>query len=131
MKTNFKNNTTIDQEINSIFHNLTLLGSEQTVVRKEKSPGKGSCRGIIAVFNRDSLLLQEKDPSFKPVPTVRYAFYPDTYFPGRLGSVAIYGENAETMCAKLKNQGIFFGRRIVSASVEFGRRPFVDVRLAV
>lgn len=130
MKTTIKNFQTIDQTISSIFRILSSTASENTVVVREK-PSKTStfCKGMISVFDRSDIRRQEEDKTFKATPVVRYAFYPDTYNPSRLGSIAIYGENAAALCSFIKKQKTIFGQIVISASVENGRRPFVDVRL--
>lgn len=66
----------------------------------------------------------------KPSPESLYAFYPRPGDRSRLGSVAIYCGGAPAVCAEILKFGHIFGHKIVSASVEYGRRAFVDVRLA-
>lgn len=130
MKTTVKNFQTIEQTISSIFRILSTTASDNSVVVREK-PSKAAtfCKGMISIFDRNDLRQQEEDKSFKASPIIRYAFYPDTYNPARLGSIAIYGKNAPALCAIINKQGALFGHNVISASVENGRRPFIDVRL--
>lgn len=131
MKTTFKNSTTISQEIERIFSTLSRKASDDTVVIKEKVHKGSSCCGMISIIKCEDFRRQKEDGSYKATPIVRYAFYPSTYFPSRLGSVAIYGEGAMALCCQLKGQRTLLGRKIIDAVVEFGKRPFVDVRLRV
>lgn len=128
-------NINLNSEINSIFNSLASNASKGEVVVKER-PAKGSsCKGIINVFSRRDLDREQEDrdtrrfPIRKAVPIVKYAFYPDTYRPERLGSVAIYGENATARYMTIARDSSFFGHRVRSVSIEVGRRPFVDVKL--
>lgn len=130
MKNFIENFRTIDQTISSIFRILSKDASDNSVAVREK-PSKTStfCKGMISIYNRNDLRRQEEDKAFKATPSVRYAFYPDTYNPSRLGSIAIYGENAPTLYTFIKRQKTIFGQAVSSVSVEYGRRPFIDVRL--
>lgn len=130
MKTIIKNIQTIDQAISSIFRILSKTAADNSVVVREK-PLKVStfCKGMISIFDRSDLRRQEEDKSFKATPIVRYTFYPDTYNPSRLGSIAIYTTNALALCGMIRKYKTIFGYTIISANVENGRRPFIDVRL--
>ena len=68
------------------------------------------------------------EPEEKDVLVERYVFYPSTYYPTRLGSVAIYGGNPVVMCGQMRKRGMLFGHSIMSARVEYGRCCFLDVR---
>lgn len=129
MKAIVKNSTTINQEIERIFDILSIEASNGFVVTKERAPKGSSCAGMISILNRDDLNRQEGEKSHKPTPIVRYVFYPHTYFPSRLESVAIYCKDASVLCSQLKRQGTLFGLKIIDAVVEYGKRPFVDVRV--
>lgn len=120
---------TIQSEIDRIFNLLEMQADDDTVVKTEKPrPGAG-CRGMICIFDREEWHRGLTEKGYKATPIVRYAFYPDVYFPSRLGSVAIYGADAATTCRVLNSRRDLFGLRVSSAAVEYGRRPFVDVRL--
>lgn len=128
MKTNFKNNTenhcSIEQEINGIFNNIQLtLPDGLTAVKTKPLKNSSYCKGIIHIY-------RSKELESKPKPIVSYAFYPGTYKTSKIGSVAIYGENAMQRCLTLEKKGFLFGRRIISIKLENGRRPFVDVKFA-
>lgn len=129
MKTIVSNNSTINQTIEGIFKILSIQASDGTVVIKEKGRKGSGCIGTISVLNRDDKQRQEADAGYKATPIVQYAFYPDTYFPSRIGSVAIYGNDASALCGRLKHQRTLFGMKIISAVLEYGKRPFVDVRV--
>ena len=86
---------------------------------------------MVNVYKAEDFQRKKLDRSFKAVPVVSYAFYTDTFRPSRIGSVAIYGDKAFNLGLNLKKRGFFFGRKILSANVEQGLRPFVDVKLAV
>lgn len=129
MKTIVKNNSSVNQTIERIFEILSIQASDGTVVIKEKVR-KGSCSlGMVSILNRDDLRRQESENGYKATPIVRYVFYPDTYYPSRLGSVAIYSNDASALYSRLKCQRTLFGMRIIDVAVEYGKRPFVDVRV--
>ena len=134
MKRNFQKSvstfSSIEQEITAIFNRMEASLNEDLVVEKTR-PSKGStfCKGIVNVYKASDLQKKKENKSRKPEPIVSYAFYPDSFKPSRIGSVAIYGDKAFNRCLLLSKRGFLFGRKIVSAKVEQGRRPFVDVKL--
>ena len=136
MKRNFQklvsNQNSIEQEITAIF-NVIATNLKEGLVAEKRPPSKGStfCKGMINIYRAEDLQRKEADKSFKAIPVVSYAFYTDIFFPSRIGSVAIYGENAFNRCFILKKRGFFFGKKIISANVEYGLRPFVDVKLVI
>ena len=67
----------------------------------------------------------------KPIPFVKYVFYSNTLDPNRLDSVAIYGADVSIYQTNILKRSSFFGRKVVSATLEMGRRLFVDVKFAV
>lgn len=119
----------IEQEIGAIFAAIAGEVSDNLKAVKERPVKGASCRGMVCVYDRRDLKRAEEDRHYKPVPVVRYALYPDVYCPSRLGSVAIYADNAEVLCRALRRQGSLFGHAIRDVWVDFGRRPYVDVRL--
>lgn len=125
-----KTQVTIEQEINNIFQLLTNNADENHSVRREKLKRGGSCRGAIGVYNQYAMINQDGKESVKDMMEVLYAFYPSTFHPARLGSVAIYCSDAAVLCRRLRNQSALFGHRILGVKLEWGRRPFVDVRFA-
>ena len=134
MKRNFQksvsNFCSIEQEITAIFNRIETNLKEGLVAEKTH-PTKGStfCKGMVNVYKASDLQRKKIDKTFKAIPVISYAFYTDTFRPFRIGSVAIYGEKAFNRCLTRKKRGFFFGRKIVSAKVEQGLRPFVDVKL--
>ena len=124
------NSGSIEQEITAIFHGIEATLKEGLVAEKtHHSKGSTFCKGMVNVYKAEDLQRKKEDKSFKVIPVVCYAFYSDTLRPSRIGSVAIYGEKAFNRCLNLNKRGYFFGRKIVRAKVEQGRRPFVDVKL--
>lgn len=150
MKTNFKFNSSNSFEcaINSIFRILSTNASENSVVVRESGIKGGYCKALISVFNRSDLKRQAEEEveyhthlrrgadrssiakPFVAKPVVRYAFYPSTYNSERLGSVAIYGENIAPLYTIINRNRSLFGYNVISADIEMGMRPFLDVRLA-
>lgn len=66
---------------------------------------------------------------FQAQSTTMYVLYPDTIEQGRLESIAIYGVGAAQRCSTITKSGVIFGFPVKNATVEIGRRPFVDVYL--
>lgn len=133
MNKNFKNSAnSIQNEINSIFNSLKANLEEGLVVEKDhRFKSSSFCKGKINVFDQKDFLKMKEDRNYRVTPIESYTFYEDTIKPARIGSVAIYGDNAYNRCLLIKKRGYLFGRRIISARVEMGRRPFVDVKLVV
>lgn len=125
-----KTPVTIEQEINNIFQLLTNNADENIEVKSEKIKRGSSCRGLIKISNRYAESNQDGKECVKNAMIIQYAFYPSTFHPTRLGSVAIYCSNAAVLCSRLQKQSALFGHRILSVKLEWGRRPFVDVRFA-
>ena len=134
MKRNFQKSVSdpgsIEQEITAIFNGIEANLKEGLFAEKTQ-PSKGStfCKGMVNVYKAEDVQRKKADRSFKAVPVVSYAFYTDTFRPSRIGSVAIYGDNAFNRCLILNKKGFLFGRKIMRATVEHGLRPFVDVKL--
>ena len=120
----------IEQEITAIFNGIEANLKEGLVAEKPH-PSKGStfCKGMVNIYKAEDIQRKKEDKAFKAIPVISYAFYTDTFRPSRIGSVAIYGEKAFYRCLALNKRGFLFGRKIDSAKVEQGRRPFVDVKL--
>ncbi len=137
----------IEREIRSIFRGLTANASEHEVIVIEKDD-KGTYRkAMIRVYKQADLDRQkeeetiyrerlargenrtERDKPYKAHPIVMYALYPDTYDSTKLGSIAIYGDDAPMRRTLILKQGSLFGRKVVSANLEMCHRLFVDVKL--
>ena len=129
MKTIIKNFPAINQEINRIFHLLTIQAPEDMVVIQEKARTGSGCCGMISILSREDMNRQNAGKNSRVTPKVRYVFYPSVYFPSCLGSVAIYSDDAAALCNQMRCQHTFFGIKILDVVVEYGKRPFVDVRL--
>lgn len=121
-------NLTIEQEISNIHQYLTLYAGENMLVEREDARKGMSRKGAIAVKRRVIRQNADGEPEEKDVLVERYVFYPSTYYPTRLGSVAIYGGNPVVMCGQMRKRGMLFGHSIMSARVEYGRYCFLDVR---
>lgn len=137
----------IDRDIRSIFLALNSRAAENSVAVMEKPAQGSSCKGIIHIYDRSDLCRQRDEEAsyrelrnngsdhphhakpYRAKPTVTYAFYPKASDHTKLGSVAIYGENADSRRKLILKIGTLFGHRVISANIEMGRRPFVDVKL--
>lgn len=127
MKTNQNNNRigSIESSIKSIENILASnLAAGLTVVRKRAVRGS-SCKGILNVVTAGA---EESWKEKKPIMT--YAFYAGTYFPSRLGSIAIYAGNLSALLAQIMASKTLFGIPVVDARIEYGVKPFLDVRFA-
>lgn len=118
----------VEQEITKIFKIISANLKDGLVAERSK-PSKGSsfCKGFVNIYEASEL--KSKNPC-NTAPVESYAFYTDGRQPARISSVAIYGKKAFIRCLLLNLKGHLFGRKIISATVEQGRRPFVDVKLA-
>ncbi len=114
----------IEREIRSIYHALCAASPKTATIRIEY-PKQASCKAMIRVYDGDGADTLPKSP------LETYALYTAAYDQTRIGSVAIYGAAAGTRRALIRKRGTLFGHRVVSATVEQGRRPFVDVKFAV
>ena len=127
MKRNQKNNRigSIESMIDAIENYLVRNASAgQSVERKRTGRGQ-SCNCMISIF-------AEAKPKGKDerTPLQTYAFYPGTYIPTRLGSVVIYTDNVTTLLAQIRSGKTLFGIPVLEATLEYGRRPFIDLRFA-
>ena len=126
MKENQNNRIgSIESTINAIENNLVRNASAGLSVERKKSLRGQSCKCMINIF-------AEEKPKGKDErkPLMTYAFYAGTYFPSRLGSVAIYADNVTSILAQIRASKSLFGIPVVEATLEYGRRPFIDVRFA-
>jgi len=137
----------IDRDIRSIFLALNSRTTENSTAVLEKPARGSSCKGIIHIYNQSDLCRQKEEEAsyrelrnngsdhahhvkpYRAKPTVTYAFYPKASDQNKLGSVAIYGENADSRRKLILKIGTLFGYRVINANIEVGRRPFVDVKL--
>ena len=125
MKENQNNNRigSIESTINAIENNLVRNASAGLSVERKNALRGQSCKCMINIF-------AEEKPKGKDErkPLMTYAFYAGTYFPSRLGSVAIYADNVTSILAQIRASKSLFGIPVVEATLEYGRRPFIDVR---
>lgn len=127
MKKNLNNNSvkTIESTIDAIESYLIRTVSAGLSVERKKSGRGQSCRCMISIF------AEEKPKGYDVrIPLQTYAFYPGTYIPTRLGSIAIYADNVTSILAQIRSGKTLFGIPIMEAKIEQGRRPFIDVRFA-
>lgn len=147
-KTKKKQIPLIDREINSIHKGLIPQRADNLpdIVMLEWLSGGAGCRATISIYDAETLASLEdagtllamagnpdgkSNSKLKKVPpTIRYAFYPATLHPDRLGSVAIYCKDPRAVQKRIIGSGTLFGHAVVRATIEIGRRPFVDVTLA-
>lgn len=137
----------MEREIRAILRGLEVAASENRVAVRE-TPAKGSsCVAIIAIYDKEDIMRQKLDEAqrrkmreegmdisllpkgFQASPEIRYVFYSHALFAGRLGSVAIYGQNLMAYHQQLLKRGRLFGRSILSVDMEVGRRPYLDVKI--
>ena len=129
--------STFQGAVDSIRDILSRNLPEGFVVKKDsKVKGGTFCKAILEVIcdtMPEDTDLEDFSTVSKPerrgIALVRYAFYPATYHPERLGSVAIYGANITAILADIRRTNTFFGHKVASVSIEAGRRPFLDVTL--
>lgn len=114
----------IELDINSIFRVLKNNAAENDTVVLERPGGDFVFRAKISIYRA-----VEPDMPLK-TPVVVYTFYANVLSPDRLGSVAIYGDDPKATLGRIMKSGHLFGHTVRRASVEVGRRPFVDVTLA-
>lgn len=114
----------IEREIRSIYDALSAAYAKGADIRIEY-PKQSSCKAMIRVY------AGKGDPTLPAAPVESYALYPDTHDQTRIGSVAIYGADADLRRALIRKRGTLFGHRVARATVEQGRRPFVDVKFAL
>ena len=137
----------IDRDIRSIFLALNSRTAENITAVLDKPAQSSSCKWIIHIYDRSDLCRQKEEEAsyrelrnngsdrahlvkpYRAKPTVTYAFYPKASDNAKLGSVAIYGENADSRRKLILKLGTLFGHRVIRANIEMGRRPFVDVKL--
>ena len=127
MKKNQNNNRigSIESTINAIENNLVRNASAGLSVERKKGGKSQACKAVISNF-------AEEKPNGKDErkPLMTYAFYAGTYFPSRLGSVAIYADNVTSILAQIRASKSLFGIPVIEARLELGLRPFIDVRFA-
>ena len=73
-----------------------------------------------------------RDKSELPKPfqaqfTAMYVLYQSTIGLEKLESIAVYGAGTAQRCAAITKSGVIFGFPVRNATIEIGRRPFVDV----
>jgi hypothetical protein len=115
----------IEQKISSIHKSLQSFVDENQEAKLEKPTKGSSCKGAISILPKVDE--SEKKSNVKPI--VRYVFYPNKHDLSKIGSVAIYGDDADVRCMQILKRGTLFGYTVASANVEMGRRQFVDVTL--
>lgn len=138
----------IEREIRAIFNSLSSSDSETYTVVLEHPERSASAKAIVKVFLKVDIERQREEETayreaiaagvdrstlprcFVATPIVMYAFYPKTTDEDTLGSIAIYGKNASQTLDRIVRHGYLFGRTVLQASVEIGRRPFVNVIIA-
>jgi hypothetical protein len=111
----------IEQRISMIFETLKAYAGDANFKLNEPARG-ASCKGIICVY-------PEADKKCETTPIEKYVFYPNRHDLSKIGSVAIYGKDADLRCMQILKRGTLFGYSVASAKVEMGRRQFVDVTL--
>lgn len=136
---NLNSNGSIESTIDSLANTIATHAPAGTTVKRIRAERGKSCKGsiIISTTAKSVETLPEGDygpnsENARPnTPTiVKYAFYASTICPGKIGSVAIYSEDITRILTEIRRSGYLFGFRVVKATVEHGRRPFIDVTVA-
>jgi hypothetical protein len=109
----------IDRQVNSFLRSVERIYADSHEVRIDRPSKNSSCHSIISVYAKPDVPLQ------------KFALYPSNFSDRKLGSVAIYGDDAFATKAMIEARGSLFGHSIRMVRVEMGRRPFVDVTLNV
>lgn len=151
MKTNFNYHhaDSIESTINTVAALLTAISPAGTFVEKKTTVKGKCCKGMITVTPPRKENIKDEDvsayisvnqPNSKIGSTelnpdkasqVTYVFYASTYSPSQLGSVAIYAKETATILSLIRRSRSLFGFRVIDATIEHGRRPFIDVTLAL
>lgn len=139
----------IDLKIKSVVLGARRLYADGYDIVVDRKTAGSACHAMICVYSSADLIRQRDeadehkraiargaDPKtlrkpFVAAPVVRYALYPAILNRKELGSVAIYSDNAFATKALFATSGSFYGFSIKKATIEMGRRPFVDLTLAV
>lgn len=142
-----KNADPVTRQVKQLCHAISAEVTETQLVNIETPKDGASCRAIVRVFSREDIDRQHEEEALyrqliargkqpaeltkprKAAPVVMYAIYPSAFDPAKVGSVAIYADDAPMRRKLLLTRRHFFGLPIISATIEMGRRPFVDVRL--
>lgn len=132
MRSNFNFNPTasIESAIDSIAAILATYSPTGCTVKREPAVKGKCCKGIISVT------ISPKDTRETECPNdrrsmVKYAFYASTTHPTQLGSVAIYAADLSKILYDIRRTRSLFGFRVANVAIEHGRRPFIDVTLAL
>lgn len=119
----------IERDIQSIFKALNSRITDGMKTVMEKSSKTGYCKATIRILKESNDSTPDSSPDKRNVLVIRYSFYASTLDPTKLGSVAIYCDDAASLLASIQASGSLFGHRFISATLEIGRRPFIDVKI--
>ena len=137
---------TIEQEISSIHRIISSVITDDLVAVVER-PKNAVSKGIISIYNRHDLERETQEASIykelsrqvvdrsalakprKAVPKRVYVIYPNIYEPSKIGSVAIYGNDAPEQFELIDRHRVLFGHKVKSVTLEQGLHIFVSVRL--
>lgn len=138
--------TPLERSLRSIVASLKAhLAKDLSIVVTQPSKG-ASCVKIIQIYNQAEMMRQKEEEilrrqlakengtgytgnSFKAKPVVTYAFYSSSFDNTKLGSVAIYCSDVLTRLFMIRKNGTLFGFPVISAEIENGLRPFIDVKV--
>lgn len=146
---NFRHGDSIESTIGTVADLLATTSPAGTLVEKKTTVKGKCCKGMITVTlprkgknNDDATSLPHSDHqknsnidstelNSEKDSKVTYVFYPSTFSPSKLGSVAIYAKETATILSLIRRNKSLFGFRVIDARIEYGRRPFIDVNLAL
>lgn len=128
MRTNYNFNPagSIESTIDSIADTIAANAQVGTTVKRVPAERGMSCKGMIIITTAP-----KGGEALSCAPAiVKYAFYASSTRPKQIGSVAIYAADITRILSEIRRSGSLFGFRVVKATVERGRRPFIDVEVA-
>lgn len=132
MRSNFNFNSapSVESAIDSIASILATYSPTGYTVKREPTVKGKCCKGIISV-SVSPKYAEENGCARDLQSTVKYAFYASTTHPKQLGSVAIYAADLGKILSDIRRTRSLFGFRVANVAIEHGRRPFIDVTLAI
>lgn len=119
--------TPIERTMRGIRKAMEAHTTKGFTVSAEQPDKMSSAYAVISIYPCTGAAADSNVQKQKRAPLTRYVFYPSVTDPTRLGSIAIYGNDAESQARQLRYSRHIFGLDIARVSVEYGLRPFVDV----
>lgn len=121
--------TPIERTLRGIRKAMEARMTKGITVSAEQPDKMSSAYAVISIYPCTGTAPDSNVKKQKRAPLTRYVFYPSITDPSRLGSIAIYGNDAESRTMQLRYSRHIFGLDIAQVSVEYGLRPFVDIKV--